>query len=248
MTKIGFFDSGIGGLSILATVAKEVPGLSCYYISDDAFFPYGSKTEKEILDRSCFLTDLFIKEGIEHIVVACNTATAVAIDLLREKYPQVNFIGVEPYINIINKEEDKAHQIAVLVTPSTATSARFLNLKKRLDPKDLVDIVPLKNLAFLAEEIFYKGESPSLEKKVEEELHAIKNLYHHVILGCTHYLHIEKMISKILKAICISPATAIAKRVKDKVGENPDLYSDKFQFLSTSINIWEERSLTHGIN
>lgn len=225
------------------TVAKEVPGLSCYYISDEAFFPYGSKTEKQIIDRSFYLTDLLLKEGIEHIVVACNTATAVAIDLLREKYPQVNFIGVEPYINIINKEGDKAHQIAVLVTPSTATSERFLKLKKRLDPKDLVDVVPLKNLAFLAEEIFYQGELPALIKKVEEELSSIKGLYHHVILGCTHYLHIEKMISKFLNAICISPATAIAKRVKDKVGEVPNFFSDNYQFLSTSKNIWENRTI-----
>lgn len=241
MKKIGFFDSGIGGLSILQTVAKEVTGLSFYYISDEAFFPYGSKSEKEILDRSCYLTDLLIKEGIKHIVVACNTATAVAIDLLREKYPQVNFIGVEPYINIINKDENKAHQTAVLVTPSTATSVRFLNLKKRLDPKDLVDIVPLKNLASLAEEIFYKGKTPALIEQVEKELHSIKGLYHHVILGCTHYLHIEKIISKILNAICVSPATAIAKRVKDKVGEVSDSSLSNYHFLSTSKNIWEIR-------
>lgn len=241
MTKIGFFDSGIGGLFILGTVAKEVPGLSCYYISDDAFFPYGTKSEKQIIDRSFYLTETLIKEGIKHIVVACNTATAVAIDLLREKYPEVNFIGVEPYINIINKDENKAHQTAVLVTPSTATSVRFLNLKKRLDPRDLVDIVPLKNLASLAEEIFYKGETSSLESKVEEELHSLKGLYHHVILGCTHYLHIEKMISKILNAICVSPATAIAKRVKDKVGEISKTSPDHYHFLSTSKNVWEKR-------
>jgi glutamate racemase len=242
MTKIGFFDSGIGGLFIMDTVAKEVPGPSYYYISDEAFFPYGSKTEKQIIERSNFLTEVLLKEGIRHIVVACNTATAVAIDLLREKYPQVNFIGVEPYINIINKEEDKAHEIAVLVTPSTATSSRFLKLKKRLDPKDLVDVVPLENLAALAEEIFYKGESPTLVKKVEEELSSIKGHYHHVILGCTHYLHIEKMISDILGAICISPATAIANRVKDKVGNIPKGQTDKYRFLSTSKNIWEDKS------
>jgi glutamate racemase len=243
MTKIGFFDSGIGGLFILQAVAKSVPGLEFYYISDDAFFPYGSKTEQQILERSCFLTEQLLKEGILHIVVACNTATAVAIDLLREKYPQVTFIGVEPYINIINKEGNKAHQTAVLVTPSTATSVRFLNLKKRLDPEDLVDVVPLKNLASLAEEIFYKGESPSLIKQVDQELNSIKGLYHHVILGCTHYLHIEKIISDIIKAKCISPAEPIARRVKEKVATESKKIALDFNFLSTLNNKWDKREL-----
>ena len=243
MTKIGFFDSGIGGLFILKTVAQEVPGLDLYYVSDDAFFPYGDKTEKEILDRSCFLTELLIKEGVEQIVVACNTATAVAIDILREKYPNISYIGVEPYVNIINKDGNKAHQTAVLVTPSTATSKRFINLKKRLDPKDLVDVVPLKNLAYLAEEIFYKGQLPELVNQVKKDLDPIKDLYHHVILGCTHYLHIEKMIEDILKTKCISPASAIANRVRDKVEPKSQIFSPSFSFLSTKKNIWENRNI-----
>ena len=86
----------------------------------------------------------------------------------------MNFIGVEPYINIINKDENKAHQIAVLVTPSTATSVRFFKLKKRLDPNDLVDIVPLENLAALAEEIFIKEKLQTLVNEVDKELSQLK--------------------------------------------------------------------------
>jgi glutamate racemase len=106
-----------------------------------------------------------------------------------------------------------------------------------------VDVVPLKNLATLAEEIFYKGESPSLIKQVDEQLNSIKGLYHHVILGCTHYLHIEKIIADIIKAKCISPAEPIARRVKEKVATESTVFPCAFNFLSTSINRWEKRDL-----
>ena len=85
MKKIGFFDSGIGGLFILDTVAKEVSGRPAIIFQMMPFFLMALKSEKQILDRSCYLTDVLIKEGIKHIVVACNTATAVAIDLLAGK-------------------------------------------------------------------------------------------------------------------------------------------------------------------
>ncbi len=244
MIKTGFFDSGIGGLFIMETVAKEVPGLSFYYISDDAFFPYGSKSESEIIQRSCFLTELLLKEGVNHIVVACNTATAIAIDLLRKKYPDVKFIGVEPYINIINKDTNVAHKTAVLVTPSTATSQRFKNLKKRLDPKEMVDVIPLKNLAFLAEEIYYKGETPDLLDGVLKELLPFKNQYSQVILGCTHYLRIENLIRGNLKANCISPATAIANRVRDLARPTSMKRENTFNFLSTKKNLWEVKPIS----
>jgi glutamate racemase len=159
--------------------------------------------------------------------------------LLREKYPAFNFIGVEPYINIINKEGNTAHQTAVLVTPSTATSIRFIKLKKRLDPKDLVDVVPLKDLATLAEEIFFRGENPDLISKVEKELSSIKNKYSQVILGCTHYLRIEGLISKILGTKCISPAGAIANRVKEIVKPNSQDWAKSYYFLTTSQKNWK---------
>lgn len=96
MTSIGLFDSGIGGFSVLKETLKLLPGVKTYYISDDAHAPYGDKSEDYILERSQVLTKMLLEEKkVDLIVVACNTATAVAIAELRKVYPQIPFVGIE---------------------------------------------------------------------------------------------------------------------------------------------------------
>ena len=97
--QIGVFDSGIGGFSVLSDLINTFPEAHFYYFSDDAHAPYGPHTDEYITNRTFVITDELLKKGVELIVVACNTATASSIDTLRTFYPEMVFVGVEPYLN-----------------------------------------------------------------------------------------------------------------------------------------------------
>ena len=97
MATIGIFDSGAGGLSVFREIFRILPGENYIYWSDNAFCPYGDKPREFIVDRARTITDFMLENGADIIVVACNTATAAAINVLRAEYP-VKFIGMEPAV------------------------------------------------------------------------------------------------------------------------------------------------------
>ena len=128
LMKIGVFDSGIGGLKIAKMIRVIKPELSLFYISDYAYSPYGRLSLEEIIERSVYCTELLINKGVTCIVIACNTATAAAVSVLRDKFKHVLFIGVEPDINFANREDIKTDNCLVMTTPSTALSEKFTKL------------------------------------------------------------------------------------------------------------------------
>lgn len=239
--KIGMFDSGIGGLSTLRNLLCKRADLEIFYWADDAHAPYGDKSDEYVRERSQSIVRIFIEMGIEMVVVACNTATAMAIEDLRSHFPHVSFVGVEPYVNVINhipwKEE---HRAIILTTPLTGQSERFCRLKERLDPKNLLDHYSCPNLARIVEAAFWHGDS-ELSHKVKLELLPLMNKkYEYVILGCTHYPLVGKYINETLGAKVISPCAAISKRVLDLLGlpEKPCAVNSSvtFMFARSSLN------------
>lgn len=248
VTNIGVFDSGIGGFSVLSELIKAFPEARYFYYSDDAHAPYGPKSDEYITERCFKITDELIAKGAQMIVVACNTATAASIDALRSRYPQMTFVGVEPYLNAYYKETTPA-KMAVLTTESTGKSERFKRLKERLDPNGMIDNYSLKNLARMIEQ-FYKNPSIEAEKIFDEEL--VKELtplmglnYTHAILGCTHYPLVKEKIEKILTLKTLSPCPYVAQRVRELSlnGETPELSPvDTFNFYSSSKPEWSEKS------
>jgi glutamate racemase len=180
------------------------------------------------------------------IVVACNTATAASIDSLRAKYPELIFVGVEPYLNAYYKETTPS-KMAVLTTESTGKSERFKRLKERLDPKGLIDNYSLKNLARMVEQFYYdpsyKGE---FDRLLDIELTPLKDKnYTHAILGCTHYPLVKEKIESILKLKTLSPCPYVAQRVRElsvKANEVTDNKIEKtFKFYSSSKPEWQEK-------
>ena len=136
MTKIGVFDSGIGGLKVAGLLADQLGGENIYYIADQASGPYGDKTKEFITSRCETISEELIKKGVKLIVVACNTATASSIEILRSKF-DVPFVGVEPDLNFIKREKvDGAKKVAILTTPATVTMDKFQLLQKRRDPEN----------------------------------------------------------------------------------------------------------------
>lgn len=252
--KIGVFDSGIGGFSVLAELFNVLPEAEYFYISDDANAPYGPKSDEFITERTVAMTEELLKLGVELVVIACNTATASSIDQLREKFKGVPFVGVEPYLNAYYKMPegvaDHEKKMMVLTTESTGKSERFKRLKERLDPNSQIDHFSLKNLARLIEEYYHLPQhnaeiEATFYKNVEDELQFLKSQnYSYAILGCTHYPLIREKIESFLKLKTISPCKHVALRVKDLThpGEITQKHSeDIFNYLSSSNNLWSQK-------
>ena len=124
---IGIFDSGIGGLSVLKALRAELPCEDFIYIADSSHAPYGERSDTYVVNRSMAITAYLVKQNIKALVVACNTATAAAIEALRATYPKLPIIGVEPALKPAVQLSQTKH-IGVMATPSTLASARFAAL------------------------------------------------------------------------------------------------------------------------
>lgn len=212
--KIGMFDSGIGGLSILKKLLCQRSDLEIYYWADDAHTPYGSKSDNYVKGRCHAICESFVARGIKMIVVACNTATAIAIHDLRSSFPQVQFVGIEPYVNVVNHIPWQAeHRAIILTTPLTGRSERFMNLKAQLDPEHKLDHFSCPELAIIVESAFWQG-AEHIEAQVQQELLPLQGHdYAYAILGCTHYPLVGHYIQKVLNTQVISPCAAVARRV-----------------------------------
>ncbi|MDD0852827.1 aspartate/glutamate racemase family protein [Halobacteriovorax sp. GB3] len=220
--KVGMFDSGIGGLSILSSLLTIRPDAQVYYFADDAFAPYGSKSDEVLLERSIVIVDKFIELGIDLIVLACNTATAVCIDDLRTRYPEIQFVGIEPYVNIVNQIPwDDKKKAVILTTPLTGKSSRFNKLKEKLDPNNYLSHYSCPGLAQIVETAYWeKKEQERLESEIRNELSSLLTKgYEYYILGCTHYPLVSKYIQRISGAKVLSPCRAVANRISDLMGQ-----------------------------
>ena len=246
--KIGLFDSGIGGFSILSELFKVLPSAHYFYVSDEAHAPYGPKSDEFITERAFEITKQLISMGVGLIVVACNTATAASIDALRVQFPDLVFVGVEPYLNAYYQIPDtlkpEEKKMMVLTTVSTGKSERFKRLKARLDPNSEIDHYGLPHLAKIVEEYYFSPTNlADLKTKIDNELKFLKNKnYVYAILGCTHYPLVKKLIEDSLELKAISPCAHVASRVVTLVDAEDDSFisEDFFYFLSTKNNNWSQ--------
>ena len=246
MVKIGVFDSGRGGFSLLKHLFESYPDWEVFYIADHAYAPYGNKSRKQVQERSLYLSSMLVDKEVDLIIVGCNTATALSINLLRETL-STPFVGIEPYLNVINIHPELVHagRGVVLSTQGTNESERFLELKARLDPESILDYVGLPRLASIIEDAFDYSSNCDLEKKVQKELHTyIQNKYDFAILGCTHYPLIRSLIEKILEVKTYSPGEFVVKRASQLLGLKADVLEPlsnnrTFNYYSTLHNKWE---------
>lgn len=186
-SPIGFYDSGVGGITVLDTAMEAMPHEDYVYLADCSHAPYGCRGSDEILGRAMFCTGKLISDGAKAVVVACNTATAVAVDALRKAYGAI-IIGAEPAIKPACKSGAK--NILVLVTPLTAVQDRFLRLVHAYPDKNIT-VVPAEGLASSIEKHIDNTEA------VRNEVYALLSRYSvpdAVVLGCTHYVHIARLI------------------------------------------------------
>lgn len=220
INKIGIFDSGIGGVTVLKEIIKILPNESYIYYSDSKNNPYGDKTDEEIFNMCDKIVKKFIEEKCKAIVIACNTASAKAASKLREKYPEEIIIAIEPAYKMVY---DFAYEKPTLVmaTKGTIESEKFHKLYEKYDNHKTY-LMACKGLADIIEE----GNEEKIKKYLKENLSEYVGKVENVVLGCTHYPLVQEQIAKVLGNVkFFNGAPNLAKHLKDVLKEN-DLISD----------------------
>lgn len=194
---IGFFDSGVGGISVLKEAVKLLPGEDFVYFGDSNNAPYGIKTVEEASRLTFEAVEFLISKNIKAIVIACNTATSAAIIDLRKKYSRVMpVIGIEPALKPAVELKRKG-QIVVMATPMTLAERKFNNLMNRYKNQAQMYPMPCPGLVELIEQGMVEGEA--VEKYLRDKIEPLKEEgIAAIVLGCTHYPFIKKTLSKLL--------------------------------------------------
>lgn len=188
---IGIFDSGVGGITVLGRALELLPEENYIYFADTAHFPYGDKSREEVREHVFSAVDAMVKQGIKMLVVACNTATAAAIEDLRKKY---NFpvLGIEPALKPA-VENNNSGKIAVIATQLTLREDKFRHLFDRYAEQGEIINLPAVGLADLVEQGHYKD-----DKGREYLRHLFDGVYADtIVLGCTHYLFTEPLLREL---------------------------------------------------
>ncbi|MBQ3882238.1 MAG: glutamate racemase [Bacteroidales bacterium] len=267
MAKIGIFDSGEGGLSVLREIVRLLPDEQYIYYSDNAFCPYGDKTADYIISRCREITELLLSKGAGIIVVACNTATAAAISTLREEYSDrsnpnvrhkvlsltdgrtdhVMFIGMEPAVKPAALGT-RSGVIGVLATAGTLKGSKYLTTKGNYEEGCKIVEHVGKGFVELVENGELSGEKA--EKTVRESLIPLLDEgADTIVLGCTHYPFLLDTMKKVAGegVKFIDPAPAVARHLIYVMVQEGLLGEGKAtKALSAVIRLAEEEALGHG--
>lgn len=186
---LGITDSGFGGLTVLQDIAMRNLNIEIIYFGDLMNSPYGTKSKDLVRDLVQKAVDFLLEKGCNAILLACNTATSVAVEYLRSIY-SVPIFGMEPAIKPALVGGDTA-KVAVLATKLTLEEDRFLSLKNRVDPMNRVIPIPCPGLSELVDsEQWVKAEEYIKKILDQPELESV----HSIVLGCTHYLFLRNLI------------------------------------------------------
>lgn len=209
---IGIFDSGIGGLSVWREIARQLPQHDTFYIADQAHVPYGPRPLAEVRAFAEGIARFLIEEGANVIVIACNTASAAALRPLRETFPAIPFVGMEPAVKPAT-EHTTTGIVGVIATPATFQGELFAELLQRFaaDVRVLTRVCP-----GLVEQIEAGAlEGPETEAILRRCLAPLLAAgIDQLVLGCTHYPFVQPLIERIVGpgVEVIDPAPAVARQ------------------------------------
>ncbi len=241
-TKIGVIDSGIGGVTVLKECLKVVPNFEYIYYSDSIHNPYGDQSQDVVIGYCDTIVSQLIDKGCKIIIIACNTASAMAVEYLRNKYKDIYFIAIEPAIKLAY---DMGHGgTLIMATKGTMDSDRFHTLydKYHHDNYYLLSCVGLANLI----------ESDNYDRVMDylvQHLSQYKGKVSNVVLGCTHYPLIKKEICKVLGNVTFyDGAIGVSKQLKRTIDENYFVSSNDCKVIfMDSMNSEEKKSRFYQI-
>ena len=213
-SPIGIFDSGVGGISVLRAIREQMPEEFVIYFGDQEHIPYGPRPMEQIRSFSEAITNFLLAQDAKIIIVACNTASAAALRYLRETFPEIHFVGMEPAVKPA-AEHTHTGKVGVLATPATFQGAWYASVVERFAHgvelfqntcPGLVQEIEQGNLSGAETRQILEGAlRPMLEKNIDT-----------VVLGCTHYPLVIPLIQAIVgeSVRVIDPAPAVARQTR----------------------------------
>jgi len=260
---IGVFDSGVGGLSILQALQLQLPNESFVYLADSGFAPYGERDEAFVLQRARHVLHILLRQHhIKAFVLACNTATALAIHVLRQEFVQLPIFGVEPAIKPAALQT-RTRRVGVMATAGTLGSAKFQELHRSLqDQADFV-LQACDGLADAIEQQWQHGDSSEVLALCRKHLGAMGEFGKEahqmdtVVLGCTHYPFAKPLIQSAVgpHVSLLDTGDPVARRVSQVLHDKQLLagpeYPASLQLLATgetsnlqtAVRVWLHQSL-----
>jgi glutamate racemase len=212
---VGVFDSGIGGLSVLRHLRLELPAERFLYFADQAHIPYGPRPAEEVLAFTAAITRFMLARDAKLSVMACNTATTAALDSLRQLFPDVPFVGMEPAVKPAAAQTGSG-VVGVLATPGTLNSHRYASLMARFAADVRVYEDPCVGLVPLIEAGALRADETRdlLQRAVAPMLAAGADT---LVLGCTHYPFVQPLLREIVGegVTIIDPAPAVARQTRN---------------------------------
>jgi glutamate racemase len=217
---IGVFDSGVGGLSVLREIRARLPDESLLYVADSGHVPYGEKTPEFIRERSQRIAEFLLGQGAKALVLACNTATAAAVADLRERYPELPIVGMEPAVKPA-AAATRSGVVGVLATTGTLKSAKFAALLDRFASDVRVITQPCPGLVEQIEageldaprtrELLRGWVEPLLEEGCDT-----------LILGCTHYPFIKPLLRELVpeSISLVDTGAAVARHLQSLLDQS----------------------------
>ena len=224
---IAVFDSGLGGISVLNAITTLMPQENYIYYGDSENAPYGTRSVEEVVELTLASAKFLMEKNIKALVVACNTATTAAIDVLRDTYPNMPVIGIEPALKpaVLAKPHSR---ILVMATPITIQEQKFQQMMEGY--RNEADIIPLAcpGLAEFVEKGVFEGEvidrymnqfiGPYMDKKIDS-----------IVLGCTHYPFVRDAILKVTgkDVVVFDGAYGTARQLQRQLSEQGLLSVEK---------------------
>lgn len=223
---IGLFDSGVGGLSIWRQVVHALPSESLFYVADQANVPYGHRSADEIQANSLGIADHLVAQGCKAIVVACNTASAVALEPLRQRFPQLPILGLEPAVKPA-VQLTRSGVVGVMATPATFQGQLYRATVGRYATAVHVVEQVCVGLAELVEQGDLEG--PDCDARLMGYLQPMLDAgADTIVLGCTHYPFVIESIRRLVgpAMAVLDPAPAVARHLADVLGQAGLLATD----------------------
>ena len=221
---IAVFDSGVGGISVLRQLCRELPQERFLYFGDSANAPYGNRSVEQVRQLTLDAAKMLMGRNVKALVVACNTATAAAIELLRQTYPDEIIIGIEPAVKLAAGRYPQGH-IGVMATQVTLRQERFEDLIARHGGTAAVERIPAPGLVELIEQ--GKADSPETEALLTGILAPWTGRLDALVLGCTHYPFLKKNFGRIYPELdLLNPSKEVIFEVERILRERDMLADD----------------------
>ncbi|MFB5676082.1 glutamate racemase [Paenibacillus terreus] len=244
--QIGFFDSGIGGITVLHDTLKVLPNEDYMYYADTLNAPYGQKTKDDVKKLALNAIEFISQQKVKAIVIACNTATSAAIEEVRAKY-SIPIIGMEPAIKpAIKTKKNIDKRVLVTATALTLREERLQNLIAKLDNEHIVDLLPLPGLVQFAENFEFNEQIvlPYLQEQLS--IYDLSN-YGTIVLGCTHFSYYKDIFRKLFSSDVhiIDGNQGTAKNLKQVLEEMNSLNegNGRISFYCSEVKVEDKAKL-----